>query len=183
MARRRRARALQLRRRMERPRRAARPQRRAEEPLRTLGEAERGHARCAPRTSHLGPTRHPYPVGSARLVANRHTLALALTLALTLTLGRRAQDDLPGLVAHDHTDDHHRLLIRLISRHRRSIRTQVPQAADHQDPLPAGALTLHCMHTACALHSCTCTASHGRDPPARRTGAVCPSTTRQASTS
>ena len=149
-------------------------------------EVMRG-AHPAPRTLALSVT--PYPIGSARLVANRHTLALTLalalapTLALTLTLGRRAQDDLPGLVAHDHTDDHHRLLIRLISRHRRSVRTQVPQAADHQDPLPAGALTLHCMHTACALHSCTCTASHGRDPPARRTGAVCPSTTRQASTS
>ena len=155
-------------------------------------EVMRG-AHPAPRTLALSVT--PYPIGSARLVANRHTLALAptlaltialaitLTLTLTLALGRRAQDDLPGLVAHDHTDDHHRLLIRLISRHRRSVRTQVPQAADHQDPLPAGALTLHCMHTACALHSCTCTASHGRDPPARRTGAVCPSTTRQASTS
>ena len=142
-----------------------------------------GGARCTDQHAHH--ERRRQGLRRPRTVTLALTLALALapTLALTLTLGRRAQDDLPGLVAHDHTDDHHRLLIRLISRHRRSIRTQVPQAADHQDPLPAGALTLHCMHTACALHSCTCTASHGRDPPARRTGAVCPSTTRQASTS
>ena len=136
------------------------------------------------RGAHLPLPHQKHLVSSPTLtLALTIALSFALRFALRFALGRRAQDDLSGLVAHDHTDDHHRLLIRLISRHRRSIRTQVPQAADHQDPLPAGALTLHCMHTACALHSCTCTASHGRDPPARRTGAVCPSTTRQASTS
>ena len=46
-------------------------------------EVMRG-AHPAPRTLALSVT--PYPIGSARLVANRHTLALATTLALTIAL-------------------------------------------------------------------------------------------------
>ena len=51
---------------------------------------------------------------------------------------RRAEDDLPGVGANDHADDHHRLLVRLVARDRRRARAPLPQAADHQHHLPAG---------------------------------------------
>ena len=141
------------------------------------------------RGAHLPLPHQKHLVSSPTLtLALTIALSFALRFALRFALGRRAQDDLSGLFAHDHTDDHHRLLLRLVTRHRRSIRAQVPQATHHQDYLPAGPRThTHCI---CALHMCTAyvhcmSGAHCISPPrpsARRTGTVYPSTTRQAST-